>query len=393
MRKIKFTEWIKSKLTGSSSVTINSETLSEYLEKYEESKFNLTELALFTTIDLIARSLAKSEFVTVKNHNEFTGREYYLWNYAPNKHQTKIEFIAEFISKLIFNNEALIFETSDGQLLVADSFSKNEYAVLDDVFSGVTARNWTSKRTYSASEVIYLKYNNFAVKSLLAQMCKSFESLMTSAEERYNKSIGHKGILNISTLEANSTDFQKKFNDLMNNRFKEYFKAKNAVLPLFEGYNYSEPSTDGHKTTNSEINDIVKLKNEAYTSVANAFHIPPAIILGEASQLSDAVDTFISNSIDVLAQALEEEITKKRYGEVEYLKGNYILIDTTAVKHIDAITSANNLDKSIASGVLNPYKAQKYCNMLPCEEKWAKSYYMTKNYQTAEMAVKGGENE
>ena len=47
---------------------------------------------------------------------------------------------------------------------------------------------------------------------------------------------------------------------------------------------------------------------------------------------------------------------------------NYILIDTTVVKHIDAITSANNLDKSIASGVLNPYKAQKYCNMLPCEE-------------------------
>ena len=74
-------------------------------------------------------------------------------------------------------------------------------------------------------------------------------------------------------------------------------------------------------------------------------------------------------------------------------KGNYILIDTTVVKHIDAITSANNLDKSIASGVLNPYKAQKYCNMLPCEEKWAKSYYMTKNYQTAEMAMKGGENE
>ena len=271
MRKIKFVEWIKTKLVGNSEITIDSETLSKYFEKYEESKFNLTELALFTTIDLIARSLAKSEFITVRNHKEFIGREYYLWNYAPNKHQTKIEFIAEFISKLIFNNEALIFETSDGQLLVADSFSKTEYAVLDDVFSGITARNWTSKKTFYASEVIYLKYNNFAVKSLLAQMCKSFESLMTSVEERYNKSIGHKGILKITALEANTEDFQQKFNELMQNRFREYFKAKNAVLPLFDGYDYSEPSTDGHKTTNSEINDIVKLKNEAYTSVANAF--------------------------------------------------------------------------------------------------------------------------
>lgn len=387
-----FLEYIKSKLIAKSSYEISAEDLDKYFEKYEASKFNLTEIALYTTIDLIARSLAKSEFITVRNNEEYRGEEYYLWNYAPNKHQTKIEFISEFVSRLIFNNEALIFETSDGQLLVADGFSKTEYAVFEDVFTNITARNWTAKRNYKSSEVIYLKYNNFALRGVLSQMCKSYEKLMASAEERYNKAIGHKGIMKISNMAHGDGDFEKTFNELMQKRFAEYFKAKNAVLPLFEGYDYSEPTTDGHKSTNTEINDIAKLKSSAFETVANCFHIPPAIVSGEASQLSDAADTFISNCDDPLAQMLEEEITKKRYGKSEFLKGNYMLIDTTTIKHIDAVTSANNLDKAIASGILSPAKAQKYCNMLPSTEEWAKSNYMTKNYQTADMALKGGEN-
>ena len=91
-----------------------------------------TELALFTTIDLIARSLAKCEFVTVENHKEVNKHEYYLWNYKPNIHQTKTEFVCDAVSNLIFKNECLIFETTDHQLLVADGFSKQEYAVFED---------------------------------------------------------------------------------------------------------------------------------------------------------------------------------------------------------------------------------------------------------------------
>jgi hypothetical protein len=161
---------------------------------------------------------------------------------------------------------------------------------------------------------------------------------------------------------------------------------------LFEGYEYTEPTTDAHKTTNTEINDIEKLKLEVFSTVANAFHVPPAVITGTASQLSDATDAYIANAIDPLAQMLEGEITKKRYGADDFIKGNFLLIDTTFAKHIDAITSANNIDKAIACGVLNPAKAQKYCNILPCDEDWAHAYYMTKNYQTTDMALKGGEN-
>lgn len=354
-----------------------------------EQSFHLTELALFTAIDFIARSLAKCEFVTVNNNRESRKAEYYLWNYAPNKHQTKIEFFTQAVAKLIFDNELLIIETADNQLLIADSFSRTEHALIDDSFSGITCRNFTYQRTFFESEVIYLQYNNFALRGLLADMCNTYEQLMLSAQERYNKAVGHKGILELDNYSFGDENFAETYNKVLAKQFKAFYSNKNAVMPIFKGMKYSEPSTDAGKTTNSEINDIQKLRTEAYTVVGNALHIPPAILSGEASQLSDALDCAIGNAIDPIANMFEQEITKKRFGATEFNNGNYLLIDTTTVRHIDAISQANNLDKSIASGVLTPAQAQKYCNMLPCSETWAHTYYLTKNYQT--ITNKGGE--
>lgn len=356
-----------------------------------EQSFHLTELALFTAIDFIARSLAKCEFVTVNNNRESRKAEYYLWNYSPNKHQTKIEFFTQAVAKLIFDNELLVIETADNQLLIADSFSRTEHALIDDSFSSVTCRNFTYQRTFFESEVIYLQYNNFVLRGLLADMCNTYEQLMLSAQERYNKAVGHKGILELENYSFGDENFAETYNKVLAKQFKAFYSNKNAVMPIFKGMKYSEPSTDAGKTTNSEINDIQKLRTEAYTVVGNALHIPPAILSGEASQLSDAMDCAIGNAIDPIANMFEQEITKKRFGSTEFNKGNYLLIDTTTVRHIDAISQANNLDKSIASGVLTPAKAQKYCNMLPCSEAWAHTYYITKNYQTIANALKGGE--
>lgn len=395
MINITIREFFKSIFTpGKKEVTLSSQNLEAYFDKVEASKFYVTELTLFTAIDLIARTISKCEFVTVQNNKKFIGEEYYLWNYKPNKHQTKAEFIAQFISSLILRNKALIFETSDKQLLVADSFSDSEKAIIEDEFTNVSARGYSFPKTYKSGEVIYLKYNNVAIAGLLGSMCKEYEKLMSSAEERYNKAIGHKGILKIDDYAKGDTDFQNKFSDLMQNRFEKFFKAQNAVLPLYEGYSYTETNSESDRTTNNEINDLQKLRAEAVNTVANALHIPPSILRGEASQLSDAVDTFIANAIDTNTKALAEAITNARYGAIEFLKGNYLLIDTTYAKHIDAISSANNIDKAIACAVLKPEQAQSYAGMLPSDEPFAKEYYLTKNYQTAKIAVagEGGEN-
>lgn len=395
VRKITIIDFFKSIFTpGKRKENLTFEDMESYLKDIEASKFFVAELALFTAIDLIARTVAKCEFVTVMDNQEVKNEEYYLWNYHPNKHQTKFEFITQFISTLIIKNEALIIETSDRQLFVADGFSQTKHALLDDEFKNVSVRGYTFPKTHKSSEVIYLKYSNIAVAGLIRSMCQSYERLMGTAEKRYNKAIGHKGTLEIDSYATNDDEFKNKFEDLLNNRFKKFFNAQDAVLPLYEGYKYTELKNEADKTTNNEVNDIQKLRSEAVNATANAFHIPPSILKGEASQLSDAVDTYIANAVDTVTKPLAQEITEKRNGKKEFVKGNFLLIDTTYAKHIDAITSANNIDKAIASGVLTPGKAQSYAGMLPSNEPFAKEHYLTKNYQTAKVAVagEGGEN-
>lgn len=329
--------------------------------------------------------------MTVQNNKEIRLYEYYLWNIQPNRHQTKAEFIMQLITQLIIKGEVLIIESIDNQLFIADSFSKNEKALYDSTFDGVTVRDFTFQKTFNESDVIYLKYGNVLLNSLLNDMCKSLENLMNLSEKRYKKANEHKGILNIDSNATNTTKFQEQFEDLMNNRFKTFFNSDKAVLPLYDGYDYTDIA-NSIKTTNSEINDIQKLREEAFSSVGNALHIPPALLEGNASQLSDSENTFISNAIDPFAKIMQQGITAKKYGQSEFIKGNYLLIDTTYCKHIDAISSANNIDKAIASGVLSVEQAQKYAGMLPNSEDWAKAHYLTKNYQTMEMVQKGGEN-
>ena len=380
---------MRNKLFGKEEVTLNKNEIEGFYTHYETSKFYITEIALFTAIDLIARTVAKCEIVTAQNHKEHKGAEYYAWNYKPNKNQTKDEFIAEFVRNLLFKGEALIIETADGQRLVAENFSHKKYALFDDTFSNVYVKGYTFNKVFKSSEVIYLKHNNIGVTNILSAMCRSFEKIMTSAETRYNKSIGRKGFLEIDTLAQNDKGFEDRFNELMNKRFKEYFSAQDAVLTLYDGFHYTEPTTDATRTTQNEINDIQKLKSEIFETVGNALHIPLALIRGDASQLKDAIDSFIGSAIDVITEPLEHAITDTVFGYRGFEKGNYCIIDTTSAKHIDAISSAVNIEKAISSRVITPAKAQSYCNMLPSNDESATSYYVTKNLQTAAQAVAG----
>ena len=50
------------------------------------------------------------------------------------------------IDKLIRDNEVLIIKTDTDDLLIADTFTKNEFAIFEDTFRDVTVRSYTFKR-------------------------------------------------------------------------------------------------------------------------------------------------------------------------------------------------------------------------------------------------------
>lgn len=380
---MKLLDWIIGFFGGKKSIDLKVKAIEEL-----KSKIAIQEFALNVAANLIAGTISKCEFKTFYGRKEMKSDEYYLWNIEPNKNQNSSEFIQELIYKLIYQNEVLVFEVG-GELYIADSFNKNEYATLKYSFSDVTKKDFTFNKLFFMDEVIYLRLNNRDIKAILMELTQNYSELINVAIDKYKKSGGRKGIVKIdSTLEGDE-EFEKTLDDIMNNRFRNYFNSVNAVLNLPEGISYTENKYESGRTT-SEVNDINSLIEKAFDRVAQALRIPPALMRGEIADISKVTDNYLTFCIDPLTDMLAEEINRKRYGKLEYLKGSYLKIDTTTIKHIDVFSNATNVDKLIACGAYNADELRIKLGDEPLNTEFSKKYFITKNYQEV-TELKGGE--
>ena len=111
----------------------------------QELRIALGQFSINCAISLIAGLVAKCEFRTYWNGKKTKGDEYYLWNVKPNPSQNSTQFIQEFIHKLCWNNEALIYSVGDA-IYVADSFVKTEYATRETEFTNISRNGYTLTR-------------------------------------------------------------------------------------------------------------------------------------------------------------------------------------------------------------------------------------------------------
>lgn len=378
-------DWIKDFFgEDKSTIYLNEQALAS-----QQIKLAIQEFAICSAISLIAASISKCEFKTYLGGNEVKGDEYYLWNVEPNKNQNSSQFIQEFISKLLYHNECLILDIK-GQLIIADDFTQTEYALNENIFSNVTRGTMKFNRTFMMSEVLYYKYNNDEVQSLLSNLMKGYKSLLEMAVGKYKRSGGRKGILDINTTAQGDAKFQERFKDLMNNRFKTYFEAENAVLPLHNGYTYTEQTGEGNRKSTSDIVDIFAITKEAFERAAQAFKIPPALLRGDIADIGKITDNYLTFCVDPLSDLLSEENNRKRYGKSAYISGSYMEIDTTCIKHIDIFSISEAFDKLVASGGYSIDELRGKVGDTPLNKDWSKKHWMTKNYQNIE-DLKGGE--
>lgn len=381
---MKVIDWIKDFFgLDQSTIYVTQQALTS-----REIKLDIELFAITCAINLIASAISKCEFKTYLNGAENKGDEYYLWNIEPNKNQNSSQFIQEFIKKLLYDGECLVLDIN-GQLIAADSFYQNEYAVYENTFTNVTKGTMNFNKTFKMSEVLYFKLNNDNIRTLLSNLLKEYSELLSMAIGKYKLSGGRKGILNIESTATGDKDFKEKFDDLMNNRFKRYFEAENAVLPLHKGYAYNEQNGEGNKKTTSEIVDIKSITEEAFGRVAQAFKMPPALLKGDIADVEKITDNFLTFCIDPVTSMVSEEGTRKRYGKA-YLKGSYLKVDTTCVRHIDIFSISEAFDKLVASGGYSVDELRIKAGDTPLNEWWSKKHWMTKNYSDIE-SLKGGE--
>lgn len=376
---MKFTEWISS-FFGAGETTIN---LTQTEIAGQETKLAIEAFAITAAINLIASAISKCEFKTYSKGVEFKGEEYYLWNIEPNKNQNSSQFIQKLISTLLYENECLALDIN-GQLIIADSFYQNEYAVVENYFTNVVSGTMSFDKTFKMSEVMYFRLGNDNIRALLSNLLKGYNDLLNMSINKYKRSGGRKGILDIESTASGNKDFQTKFEDLMNNKFKRYFEAENAVLPLEKGYKYDEQGGEASKKSTSEIADITATTKEIFERVAQAFKIPPSLLRGDIADISNLTDNFLTFCIDPHTDMIQEEATRKRYGKTEFIAGNYLKIDTTCIKHIDLFNISASFDKLIASGGYSIDELRIKSGDTPLNTDWSKKHWITKNYQGIE---------
>lgn len=356
----------------------------------------LRELAFWTCIGKIANALTKCEFRTFYEGEEIFGDEYYLWNYEPNRNQNKAEFLSKAMEKLFRENELLIVESYDGQLLVADSFETIKNTLYGDTYRNVLVDDYQFSRSFSSTEVLHWKLNNQNVNRIIHGLYDSYSKLIDYSAKSYLKSRGSRGILNIDGVAQNDKLFEERLKKLMNEYFKSFFNSSNAVLPLFEGYKYTDLGSKTYSEGTSR--DIKNQYDDIFDFTARGFSMPPSLAKGDVQDTSKAVEEMLTFCLDPLAQMLQQEINRKRVGRRDLQKGTRLLISTMRVKHIDMFDIAAQADKLISSGIYTVNMILRALEEPQIQEEWANQHFITKNYSTIqelleEQSRKGGKKD
>lgn len=351
------------------------------------------ELAIQSCVNLIANAVARGEFVTYQDGKQVRADNYYLFNVEPNQNQNASKFWRDVIHKLVYNNECLVIQSND-YLYVADTFSINESAFYGNTYSEISIANLSLSKTFEEPEVLHFELHDQKIKILLEGLYKLYGDLIAYSKNTYKKSNAKRGVLNIPTSYPQTKKAQEDLQLLLNERFEKFFKAEGgAMLPLSNDLTYTDMSTSGYKT-GSDSRDIRALIDDVFDYVAIAFQIPPALLKGQLADTDKAMNTFLTLCVNPIAELISDEINRKMYRKVDYLKRTYVKLDTTRIKAVDLKDIAGSLDILTRIGVYTIDDCLEALGMEPIRNEWSTKRWMTKNYEGIEELVnslKGGE--
>lgn len=341
---------------------------------------NIEELALFSVIDLISSVGAMCEWRFYRNRERQEGMDWYAWNVSPNPDQNGAEFKRLLFARVLRFNEALVFE-QDGHYYLAETFSREQDGFRPAVYTGVSYRGQSVTRALREDEVMHFRLAASGQAWALQNNIRGlYSAAMQEAWDKYRKSGGKSGILKVGMQARGKPSFEKDYETLMNDRFKRFFEAKNAVLPLFDGYDYVPQNGPSSQKSTSEVSDIGALLQQAQVSACNPYHVPPSILRGEVTNLDDAVNSMLTFGVKPPLKTVEAEYNRKMYGKA-MLQGWRMQISTVGIKSVDILSQAANAEKLVQNRLYNSNGVREIFGDEPIPEKWADEYVITKNVE------------
>lgn len=358
----------------------------------ESARAYLKIMAKNTVLDFVARTMSTLE-VKFKNKDGTADWEYIL-NVRPNNDMSAATFWEKFFYRLMDDNEVLVIFTEDNQLLIADDFSRTEYAVYDDVFTDVTVKNYVFQKSFNMSDVIYIEYNNDKLDRFTKGLFEDYSELFGRIIEIAMRNNQIRGSVSINAT-ATANEKKDENGKTRTEKLQEYvdkiyqaFKTKSvAIVAKVKNIDYEE-YTNKQGVSNQSLDELNKMKTSLIDDVANAIGVPTALIYGEKAELDSNLQAFRKLCIAPLMKKLQDELMAKIITKKEYKNGERIKI--SKVLPVNILENATQIDKIVSSGTFLRDEVREVTDYDPLPNGEGQQLIMTKNY---EKVTKGGENE
>ncbi|UBH14858.1 phage portal protein [Macrococcus armenti] len=361
------------------------------LDLYEDSasRSYLKRIALDTCINFIARTISQTEFWIKDGDKSIKNTLYYKLNVRPNTDSSASDFWQKVIYKLIYDNEVLIIKTDTDDLVVADDFERVELALYDDTFRNVIVKDYKFQRSFKMNEVIYLNYNNEKLQKYIEGLFGDYGELFGRMMQQELKNNQIRGILKVSQgggkLDDKNMSRLQKYADKI---YQSFTKSSVAIIPGIPGFEYEE-ITKGQSSSNSNAENISKVKKAFIDDVAKIIGIPPSLLHGEMADLENAMDAYLDFCIKPLVKKMENELNSKFFTQDEFLKGKRIKL--VGLNRLDPVKNATSIDKLISSNFATINEVR---DLFGFEQLDGLDIFLrTKNYEPDNEASKGGDNE
>lgn len=347
------------------------------------NKSYIKQWALDTCVNHIARTISQTKFEIEENGvKDVNSTTHYKLNVRPNTDESSATFWQKVIRKLIYDNEVLIVVTDTKDLIIADDFEREEYALYDDIFKHVIVNEYEFERNFKMSEVIYLEYNNTAITNMLNGLFSDYGDIFGRLIQSNLMNNQVRATLGMDANVAMAKGSQERLQNFINNAYEAFSKNDIAIVPLQKGYNYEEHSSKNAGKTSSQVDDLAKIPNQLLSYVSRNLGIPLGLINGDTADIEAMTSNYMKFCIKPIIEKIVDELNAKLFSERGYKEGKRI--KAISIDQKGPLEVSEAVDKLIASGSFNRDEIRVLTGFEPIGSEEMKKFIITKNYQTVD---------
>ena len=307
------------------------------------TELQISKLAIEKAVSMIAKAVAKSEFVVQRKNGRVKDDIYYMLNVKANENETATDFWIEVVKKLLIEAECVICRIGKS-LYIADTWNVDTSVMLRQKYTNITitsnGNSMPIDKALYANEVMHLRARNEKIKTYLQKVLGQYDKILDALSEA--KRIASTPKFELRTqgvqqiMRTKNPDGTEKIvtEDEYKNKIKKLLTSDKVEIIS----NQDTLSVGELKITNNvSTEDLTKIAHEIFVECALAFDIPKAVFLGEITEKADSTNEFITYAVSWVVEVLNDSLNAKLVGQTDYLKGEKIWIDMSGYKHVDII--------------------------------------------------------